>query len=194
MAEGASFESDLARLVAACETGADVPGLLAAAAAAVRGALGAASASVYTSSEGGGELTLAQGDGPPALEIPSLEPVIAGARATVPLVSARRLLGCIVTDGVTEPAGLSRARIAAGVAAQALEAARLWESAGAGAGTLDLLTGLPNHLGFQSVLGRELARAKRTGQSLAVGLVDLDGLAGFNERHGEAEGDRVLRL
>jgi diguanylate cyclase (GGDEF)-like protein len=44
------------------------------------------------------------------------------------------------------------------------------------------------------VLGRELARAKRTGQSLAVGLVDLDGLAVFNERHGEAEGDRVLRL
>jgi diguanylate cyclase (GGDEF)-like protein len=194
MADGESFERDLGRLVAACETGVDALGVLAAAAEAVRGALGAGTVSVYTSSEGGGELKRVQGDGPPALEAPGLEPVIAGSQAVVPLVSARRLLGCVVAHGVTDTAGLARARIAAGVAAQALEAARLWESAGAGAGTLDLLTGLPNHLGFQSVLSRELARAKRTGLSLAVGLVDLDGLAGFNERHGEAEGDRVLRL
>ena len=194
MAEGASFERDLARLVAACEMGVDLAGVLAAAADAVSGALDAGSATVYMLSEGGGELTRVQGDGPAVLEAPALEPVVAGTRAVVPLVSARRLLGCVVADEVSEPAGLSRARIAAGVAAQAVEAARLWESAGAGAGTLDLLTGLPNHLGFQSVLGRELARAKRTGQSLAVGLVDLDGLARFNEQHGEAEGDRVLRL
>ena len=192
MADG--FERDLARLVAACETGLDLPGVLAAAAEAVRGALGAQSTAVYTLSEGGGELRRMQGDGPATLDVPAPEPVITGTRALVPLVSARRLLGCIIADGANDPAGLSRARIAAGVAAQAAEAARLWESAGAGAGTLDLLTGLPNHLGFQSVLGRELARAKRTGQSLAVGLVDLDGLARFNERHGEAEGDRVLRL
>jgi diguanylate cyclase (GGDEF)-like protein len=194
MAETTDFERDLARLVAACETGLDLPGVLAAAAHAVRGALGAASAAVYTLSEGGGELTRVQGDGPATLDVPALEPVIVGSRAVVPLVSARRLLGCVLADDVSDPSGLSGARIAAGVAAQAVEAARLWESAGAGAGTLDLLTGLPNHLGFQSVLGRELARAKRTGQSLAVGLVDLDGLAVFNERHGEAEGDRVLRL
>jgi len=194
MAEATDFERDLARLVAACETGLDLPAVLGAAADAVRGALGAASAAVYALSEGGGELTRVQGDGPATLDVPALEPVITGSRGIVPLVSARRLLGCVRAEGVSDPSGLSRARIAAGVAAQAVEAARLWESAGAGAGTLDLLTGLPNHLGFQSVLGRELARAKRTGQSLAVGLVDLDGLAVFNERHGEAEGDRVLRL
>ena len=194
MPDGSPFERDLARLVAACETGLDLPGVLAAAATAVRAALGASTASVYTLSEGGGELTLVQGDGPAVLEAPGLEPVIAGGRGVVPLVSARRLLGCVVAENVTDPSGVSRARIAAGIAAQAVEAARLWESAGAGMGTLDLLTGLPNHIGFQSVLGRELARAKRTGQSLAVGLVDLDGLADFNERHGDAEGDRVLRL
>jgi len=194
MPEAEAFERALARLVAACETGLDLPAVLAAAAEAVRSALDAGSAAVYTLSEGGGELTLVRGDGPATLDVPALEPVIAGARAVVPLVSARRLLGAVLADGVADPGGLSRARIAAGVAAQAVEAARLWESAGAGAGTLDLLTGLPNHVGFQSVLGRELARAKRTGQSLAVGLVDLDGLAGFNERHGDAEGDRVLRL
>jgi diguanylate cyclase (GGDEF)-like protein len=194
MAEATDFERDLARLVAACETGLDLPAVLGAAADAVRGALGAASAAVYALSEAGGELTRVQGDGPATLDVPALEPVITGSRGIVPLVSARRLLGCVLAEGVSDPSGLSRARIAAGVAAQAVEAARLWESAGAGAGTLDLLTGLPNHLGFQSVLGRELARAKRTGQSLAVGLVDLDGLAVFNERHGEAEGDRVLRL
>ncbi|HEY0387400.1 MAG TPA: GGDEF domain-containing protein [Gaiellales bacterium] len=194
MPDAPAFERDVARLVAACEAGADLPALLNAAAAAIAGALGAGTASVYTLTEGGTELIRVQGDGPATLDAPALEPVLANGRAIVPLVSARRLLGCVLTDTVREPAGLSRARLAAGLAAQAVEAARLWESAGAGAGTLDLLTGLPNHLGFQSVLGRELARATRTGQSLAVCLVDLDGLAGYNERHGAAEGDRVLRL
>ena len=75
-----------------------------------------------------------------------------------------------------------------------MEASRLWDTVAGESGTLDPLTRLPNHLGFQSVLGRELARAKRTGQSLAVSLVDLDGLAGYTAQHGAAEADRVLRL
>src|SRR5690242_20984858 len=56
MADGGSFERDLGRLVAACEAGVDAPGVLAAAAEVARGALGAGTVSVYTSSEGGGEL------------------------------------------------------------------------------------------------------------------------------------------
>jgi diguanylate cyclase (GGDEF)-like protein len=194
MAERAPFEQDLARLISACEAGLDLPGVLSAASAATANALAAGAISVYSLSEDGAALTLLQGDGPATLDPPGLEPIVTGNRALLPLVSARRMLGCIVADGVTDQAGLTRARIAAGIAAQAVEASRLWESAGGGAGTLDLLTGLPNHLGFQSVLGRELARAKRTGLSLAVSLVDLDGLAEFNRRHGAAEGDRVLRL
>src|SRR5207248_3529346 len=108
--------------------------------------------------------------------------------------SARRALGCLIVPVEVGDARLSRGRIVAAVAAQAVEAARLWESAGAGAGTLDLLTGLPNHRGFQTVLTRELARAKRTGHSLAVSVVDIDRLADYNEQKGRAEGDRLLRL
>jgi diguanylate cyclase (GGDEF)-like protein len=188
------FERDLARLIGACEAGLDLPGVLTAAGEAVRDALSATSAAAYALSEDGAELALVWGEGPKTLAAPGLEPVLVDGRALLPLVSARRSLGCIVAEGVGDQAGLTRARIAAGIAAQAVEASRLWESAGAGSGTHDLLTGLPNHRGFQSVLGRELARAKRTGQSLAVSVVDLDGLAGYNERHGAAEGDRVLRL
>jgi len=71
MAEGTGFERDLARLIAACETGLDLPGVLGAAAEAVRRALGAAATAVYTLSEGGGELTRMQGDGPATLDVPA---------------------------------------------------------------------------------------------------------------------------
>jgi diguanylate cyclase (GGDEF)-like protein len=194
VSESPMFERDLARLIGACEAGLDLAGVLSAAGGAVRDALSASSAAAYTVSGDGAELALVWGEGPETLTAPGLEPVLVDGRAMLPLVSARRSLGCIVAEGVGDQAGLTRARIAAGIAAQAVEAARLWESAGGGSGTQDLLTGLPNHRGFQSVLGRELARAKRTGQNLAVSVVDLDGLAGYNQRHGAAEGDRVLRL
>jgi len=187
------FDERLARLVAACEAGLDLDGVLACARDAVSAALSADGTAAYGPSDDGAELVLRQGDGPTALDAPGLEPLLEGDRALLPLVSARRSLGCILATGVGRPAGLSRARLAAGIAAQAAESSRLWESAGGGAGTLDLLTGLPNHRGFQSVLARELARAKRTGASLAVSVVDLDGLAEFNRRYGAAEGDRMVR-
>jgi diguanylate cyclase (GGDEF)-like protein len=192
--ESTTFERGLARLIAACEAGRDVPAVLSAACDAVAAALGAATVGAYTATEDGAELSRVSGEGPDTLIAAGLEPTMSGDRALLPLVSARRSLGCIVASGVRDASGLTQARIASGVAAQAVEASRLWESGKAGAGTLDLLTSLPNHRGFQTVLGRELARAKRTGQSLAVCVVDLDGLAEFNRRHGAAEGDKVLRL
>ena len=194
MSETAGFERDLARLVAACETGLDLPGVLAAAADAAGAALSAGSVSSYALSEQRDGLARLAGDGPQRLELPGLEPVTDDGRTLLPLVSAGRVLGGLLAERVAEPGGLGRARIAAGIAAQAMEASRLWDSVAGESGTLDPLTRLPNHLGFQSVLGRELARAKRTGQSLAVSLVDLDGLAGYTARHGAAEADRVLRL
>jgi diguanylate cyclase (GGDEF)-like protein len=192
VSETAGFERDLARLVAACETGLDLPGVLAAAADAAGTALSAGSVSSYALSEQRDGLARLAGDGPQRLELPGLEPVTDDGRTLLPLVSAGRVLGGLLAERVAEPDGLGRARIAAGIAAQAMEASRLWDSVAGESGTLDPLTRLPNHLGFQSVLGRELARAKRTGQSLAVSLVDLDGLAGYTARHGAAEADRVL--
>ena len=194
MPETADFERDLARLVAACETGLNLPGVLAAAADAAGAALGAGSVSSYALSEQRDGLALLAGDGPQRLELPGLDPVSDDGRTLLPLVSAGRVLGGLLAERVAEPGGLGRARIAAGIAAQAMEASRLWDTVAGESGTLDPLTRLPNHLGFQSVLGRELARAKRTGQSLAVSLVDLDGLAGYTAQHGAAEADRVLRL
>src|SRR6478736_6470098 len=169
VSETADFERDLARLVAACETGLDLAGVLAAAADAAGTALGAGSVSSYALSEQRDGLALLAGDGPERLELPGLDPV----------TDAGRVLGGLLAERVADPEGLGRARIAAGIAAQAMEASRLWDSVAGESGTFDPLTRLPNHLGFQSVLGRELARAKRTGQSLAVSLVDLDGLAGY---------------
>jgi diguanylate cyclase (GGDEF)-like protein len=194
VSERSGFERDLARLVAACETGLDLPGVLAAAADAAGAALSAGSVSSYALSEQRDGLALLAGDGPQRLELPGLEPVTEDGRTLLPLVSAGRVLGGLLAERVAEPGGLGRARIAAGIAAQAMEASRLWDSVAGESGTLDPLTRLPNQLGFQSVLGRELARAKRTGQSLAVSLVDLDGLADYTARHGAAEADRVLRL
>src|SRR5262249_19730830 len=139
---------------------------------AVAAALGADSTATYDLSEDGGALVRGSGEGPDVLEPPGTGPELREGRALLPLVSARRVLGGIVAAGGAEPDGVGRARIVAGIAAQAAEAARLWAGTGA-AGTVDVLTGLPNHLGFQSVMLRELSRAKRTGASLAVSILDL---------------------
>jgi diguanylate cyclase (GGDEF)-like protein len=190
-----AFERDLAALAAAFEAGLDLPATLATACTAAATALGAPGAAAYTVSEEGGAFVLAAGEGPDRLPpLEDTEPVSGAGRTVLPLVSARRALGCLIVPVEVDDARLTRGRIVAAVAAQAVEAARLWESAGAGAGTLDLLTGLPNHRGFQTVLARELARAKRTGHSLAVSVVDIDRLADYNEHKGRAEGDRLLRL
>ncbi|MDX6520179.1 MAG: hypothetical protein QOF08_784, partial [Gaiellales bacterium] len=119
MSDSPMFERDLARLIGACEAGLDLAGVLSAAGGAVRDALSASSAAAYTVSGDGAELALVWGEGPETLTAPGLEPVLVDGRAMLPLVSARRSLGCIVADGVGDQAGLTRARIAAGIAAQA---------------------------------------------------------------------------
>lgn len=57
----------------------------------------------------------------------------------------------------------------------------------------DHLTGLLNRHGFAKAAARELALADRTGQPLALALVDLDGFKEVNDEHGHAAGDRLLR-
>ena len=57
----------------------------------------------------------------------------------------------------------------------------------------DLLTGLWNRAMVVEQLERELARARRKNQSLAVLLVDVDHFKAVNDTYGHAAGDAVLR-
>lgn len=57
---------------------------------------------------------------------------------------------------------------------------------------LDPLTNLPNRRRFFSRLEQDLADAEKSGERLAVALMDLDRFKGVNDIHGHAAGDRLL--
>ncbi|MDJ0847423.1 MAG: diguanylate cyclase [Myxococcota bacterium] len=56
----------------------------------------------------------------------------------------------------------------------------------------DGLTKLHNHRFFQDHLTREIKRVDRTGEPLAMLLVDIDDFKGLNDRFGHAAGDELL--
>lgn len=56
----------------------------------------------------------------------------------------------------------------------------------------DALTGIPNRQGFNEVMAREFARARRFQQPLAVVILDLDNFKRVNDRYGHPVGDQVL--
>ncbi|HEY3823578.1 MAG TPA: HD domain-containing phosphohydrolase [Bryobacteraceae bacterium] len=60
--------------------------------------------------------------------------------------------------------------------------------------TTDYLTSLPNARSLFLSLDNELARAQRSGSSLAVIVCDLDGFKAVNDRFGHLAGNKVLRL
>jgi diguanylate cyclase (GGDEF)-like protein len=57
----------------------------------------------------------------------------------------------------------------------------------------DPLTGLANRRLWDERLQTEIARAARTGQPLCVVALDLDRFKAYNDRHGHAAGDDLLR-
>ncbi|QBE67339.1 GGDEF domain-containing protein [Pseudoduganella lutea] len=59
--------------------------------------------------------------------------------------------------------------------------------------TTDGLTGVTNRRAFDAQLDAEWRRAARTGQVLALAMVDLDWFRQYNERYGHAAGDAALR-
>ncbi|MCC7043520.1 MAG: diguanylate cyclase [Acidobacteria bacterium] len=101
-----------------------------------------------------------------------------------------------VDDFITkpyEPVEL-RARLRSGERVLALQAtlletqAMLQQQA-----THDSLTGLWNRGMIHEQLGRELKRAARSGEPVAVIMADLDHFKQINDRYGHAAGDEVLR-
>ena len=56
----------------------------------------------------------------------------------------------------------------------------------------DLLTGIPNRRLLLDRLSQALARSRRTGRSVAVCYLDLDGFKGVNDRFGHEGGDKLL--
>lgn len=59
--------------------------------------------------------------------------------------------------------------------------------------TSDFLTGLANRRRFDEVFGTEWARATRTGNALAIIMLDVDHFKLFNDRYGHQAGDECLR-
>jgi diguanylate cyclase (GGDEF)-like protein len=58
----------------------------------------------------------------------------------------------------------------------------------------DALTGLPNRAQTLLLVNQALARAGRTGDTVAVLFIDLDGFKGINDTMGHRAGDEVLRV
>ncbi len=56
----------------------------------------------------------------------------------------------------------------------------------------DALTGLPNRLLTADRLQQAMANARRTGQSVAVVFIDLDGFKDVNDKYGHPAGDQML--
>jgi diguanylate cyclase (GGDEF)-like protein len=60
--------------------------------------------------------------------------------------------------------------------------------------TCDLLTGLCNRQALDETLENYLAMHRRYGMLFSVAVFDLDNFKAFNEQHGHAHGDRLLKL
>ncbi len=83
-------------------------------------------------------------------------------------------------------------RMASDAAAIARERAELMATLAEVARTDDL-TGLPNRRAWDEALTRELARSKREGAPLTIGIIDLDRFKDFNDVYGHQAGDRLLK-
>ncbi|WP_179855057.1 GGDEF domain-containing protein [Paractinoplanes atraurantiacus] len=57
----------------------------------------------------------------------------------------------------------------------------------------DALTGIPNRRAWDLELSREMAKATRSGEPVAVALMDIDHFKRFNDTHGHPAGDRLLK-
>jgi diguanylate cyclase (GGDEF)-like protein len=118
--------------------------------------------------------------------------------AIYPLVAKDDSIGIMAVDSYTDFAHFPAEEIEmlSAIARQAsvlIENARLHEQVEQQA-IADPLTGLYNHRHLHERLEQEIARAKRTGRSVAVLMLDIDNMKLINDTYGHQVGDEALRL
>jgi diguanylate cyclase (GGDEF)-like protein len=121
-----------------------------------------------------------------------------GAQTIVllPLNTGTRTIGLVELYAADAPRRLDESEMQtcqamASLAATGLERVRLFQQL-QNAADIDLVTGLTNHRYLQERLRQEVARSARSHGSMAVLMLDLDHFKPVNDRHGHANGDRVL--
>ncbi len=115
----------------------------------------------------------------------------------VPLTAGDQLVGALQVDQprsglVPRLEDVQALEIFSNQAVTAIQSARAYETTRQ-MSVRDSLTEAFNHRYFQETLSRELARHERSGQPLAMVMLDIDDFKKINDRWGHPVGDLVLR-
>jgi diguanylate cyclase (GGDEF)-like protein len=133
---------------------------------------------------------------PELLTIPGIPCGIADSLLVIPLIAGDRRLGVLNCGRVGvdrfSAADLEAAALFGHTAAASWRNAELYRELGERA-TTDPLTGLLNSRWLRDVGEREVAQSRRSGQPMAVLLLDLDKFKQINDAGGHSAGDLVLR-
>jgi diguanylate cyclase (GGDEF)-like protein len=115
------------------------------------------------------------------------QPVLRGSEVVGVLVVAWRTARTRMRRSAAEALGLLAAE-----AAVAMERADRFSTVATMAAS-DPLTGLPNRRRWDEEAARMVARAERTGEPLAIAIIDLDRFKAYNDAFGHQAGDRLLK-
>jgi diguanylate cyclase (GGDEF)-like protein/PAS domain S-box-containing protein len=136
---------------------------------------------------------------PVAVVIPALEVTIGeGSLRDLQWGPSERMMDSVRKDGETLPVDVSMSSAAIGgremftLIARDATFRKLYQDQLEHQATHDALTGLANRKLFEELLVRAVYRADRSGRSVAVLYLDLDGFKDVNDVFGHQAGDRVL--